>query len=288
MEPSTTRIPARNKREAMDWGLVLASQEIEATITHDEEGWGLLVESRDDERARAAVQQYVFENRGWKWRQRLPGSTLLFHWGSLIWATALILFHYWSSTRFPFLQPAGIMDSEAVRSGQWWRLFTAVTLHADISHLMANVSTGVLLFGFAMARYGGGVAVLAAFLAGVVGNAAGFFFYSEHHRSLGASGMVTGALGLLAVESISFWRKNPPAAKILFRAMAAAVLILVLIGFSPNSDVVAHVGGFVAGAIFGCALGFFRRSVLQDTVVNLVCGLLLAGLIITTWWQAAH
>ena len=55
----------------MDWGLVLASQEIEAMISRTEEGWALVVEERDYQRAQAALQQYRVENRGWRWKQRL-------------------------------------------------------------------------------------------------------------------------------------------------------------------------------------------------------------------------
>ena len=270
----------------MDWGLVLASQEIETEISRGDEGWGLWIDSRDHDRALAAIQQYSLENRGWKWRHRLPGSGLLFHWGSLIWGLAMISFYFWSTTLFPGLRTAGVMDSEAFAAGQWWRLFTAITLHGGLSHVLASVTTGCLLLGLAMARYGAGAAVLAAYLAGAGGNAAGLFFYPGVHRGLGASGMVMGALGLLAVQSFSLWRKYPPAAKILLRAGAAAILMLVLIGFSPGTDIIAHVGGFVAGAILGCALTFLRPSILQDTFVNLGCGLVLAVAVVLTWWLA--
>lgn len=288
MEPTTVLIPARNRRQSMDWGLVLASQEIEAEIHHDEQGWALVVNSQDQERALAAIRQYRIENRGWRWRRPLPGSGMLFHWGSLIWAIAIILFYFWSTASFPAVKARGVMDSEAVAAGQWWRLFTAVTLHANESHLLANAVTGALLLGFAMARYGAAVAVLTTFFAGAAGNVAGLIFRSESYRGLGASGMVMGALGLLAVESFSLWRKNPAATKVFLRAAAAAVLILVLLGFSPGVDIVAHVGGFVAGAIFGCLLTIFRPAVLQETVVNLCCGVVLAILVIATWWRAVQ
>jgi membrane associated rhomboid family serine protease len=283
MEDALLSIPARSRRQAMEWGLVLASQGIDAVINKSDEGWSLQVESPDYERAQAAVKQYQLENRGWPWRQPLPATGLLFHWGSLGWAAAIVGFYYWSAVRFPGVKAVGIVDSEKVRHGQWWRLWTAVTLHENLPHLMANATTGFILMGLAMARYGAGVGLLAAFLAGVVGNVASLLVYSEPHLSLGASGMVMGALGLVTVQSFAFWRKYRPGGRFFFRALAAGMMILALLGFSPESDMVAHVGGFIAGAIFGCALGLAPAARWQSAPVNAGTMLALAALLLATW-----
>ena len=68
--------------------------------------------------------------------------------------------------------------------------------------------------------------------------------------------------------------------------MAAGVLILVLIGFSPEADQVAHIGGFVAGAIFGVALGRLPSVGLQRSIPNIAAGLLLGALVAGTWLLA--
>ncbi|HSI06901.1 MAG TPA: rhomboid family intramembrane serine protease, partial [Myxococcota bacterium] len=39
----------------------------------------------------------------------------------------------------------GIMVPEAVRHGEWWRLVTAATLHADANHVLHNAAFLVLL-----------------------------------------------------------------------------------------------------------------------------------------------
>ena len=124
-------IPARSRRQVMDFGLVLASQEIEATTLRTEEGWGLAVEERDYQRAQAALDLYRAENRGWRWKQQLPGSGLAFHWGALVWVAAITAFYYWTMAAFPRLQGAGVMDNQRVAAGQWWRVFTAITLHEN-------------------------------------------------------------------------------------------------------------------------------------------------------------
>jgi membrane associated rhomboid family serine protease len=282
----TQIIPARSRREVMDWSLVLASQGIEARIVRSEEGWGLEVEEEDYGRARDTLRQYRKENRGWRWKQQLPGSKLVFHWGALIWVAAMGAFYYWTMAAFPQLQGAGLMDNRRVAEGQWWRVFTAITLHENVSHLAANAVTGFLLLGLTMARYGPGVAMLAAFLAGAAGNGADLLIHSEDSQSLGASGMVTGALGMLSVQSFSLWRKYPEARGLILRGVAAGFLILVLIGFAEGSDIVAHVGGFFAGAAIGLALNAARPAVWQGGWVNVGAALALAALVTIAWQRA--
>jgi membrane associated rhomboid family serine protease len=283
MQGALLSIPARSRRQAMEWGLVLASQGIEAIIDRSEQGWELLVPEGDYRRGQEALAQYRAENRNWHWRQPLPEAGLVFHWGSLGWAGAIVAAYYWSAVRYPGVQSAGILDSEKVAGGQWWRLLTAVTLHAGAPHLVANASTGFVLMGLAMARYGAGVALLAAFLAGVAGNVADLLVYAQPHQSLGASGMVMGALGAITVQSFSFWRQYRPDRRFLLRAAAAGVLILVLLGFSPDSDVVAHVGGFMAGALFGWALGWVRPARLHSGPANAGAMVALAALLLGAW-----
>jgi membrane associated rhomboid family serine protease len=270
----------------MDWGLVLASQGIEAIINRSATGWELIVDARDFDRAQAVLRQYRIENRGWGWKHPLVGSELVFHWGSLGWVAVIAAVYYWSTVVWPGARSAGILDSRRAAAGEWWRLFTAVSLHENLPHLMSNATTGFVLLGLAMARYGAGVALLAAFLAGTAGNAADLLVYSEPHQSLGASGMVTGALGLITSQSFAFWRRYRTGPKFLMQAAAGGVLILVLIGFNPDADIVAHVGGFIAGALFGFGLGHARPATLQHGAANTASMAALAALFFTTWLLA--
>jgi rhomboid protease GluP len=73
------------------------------------------------------------------------------------WVAAIVAFYYWSAVRFPGVKSVGILNSEKVSRGQWWRIWTAITLHENMPHLMANASIGFIFMGLAMARYGAGV-----------------------------------------------------------------------------------------------------------------------------------
>ena len=283
METSLRQIPARSQRQVMDWSLVLASQEIETTIV-GEEGWALVVGENDFDRAMAAIRQYQKENHRWHWRQPLSGTGLIFHWGTLAPCILFVVFYALGETNIPSLKSSGMVDTQLVWTGQWWRLFTAVYLHADMGHLIANVTTGLVLFGLAMARYGPGAGLLAAFLAGVAGNLAGLVFYPDPHRGLGASGMIMGALGLLGAEGIAALRSTR-ATHWLWRGAGAAFLVLVLLGFSEGTDIIAHVGGFVSGALLGAILHFFPET-LRGKMGNAVCLTALTALSILVWWLA--
>ena len=217
------------------------------------------------------------------WRREIPGAGILFDWGSLAWVFLLILF-FWLNPLADF-QAAGFMDGSAVAQGQWWRLFTAIWLHADLGHLAANASIGLVLLGLAMARYGTGAGLLAAYLTGAGGNLLAWLLSSEPHHSLGASGMVLGSLGLLAVQSFSLWRQTPRAAKYIVSGIVGGVMLFVLLGLAPGTDVLAHFGGFATGLLLGSLMALIP-GLAQKAGTNLVCGLLFALLVIVPWWLA--
>lgn len=262
-------IPTRTEREALDWSLVLASQGIETSIERHPENGGclLLVPGPEHRRAVQAIRQYVTENRQRRWRRELPWNGLIYDWRNVAWFVLLIALFVFGETRAPGLRDAGVMDDAAVHRGEWWRLFTATMLHADVGHLAANVATGLVLVGLAMGTFGPGVGLLAAFLAGAGGNIAGMLLYPQAHRSLGASGMVMGALGLLTAQSLARWRAGMDARQLALRGGAAGMLLLVLLGLSPEArtDVIAHLGGFATGLLLGLGLSWLPGKFVQSS-----------------------
>jgi len=269
----------------MDWSLVLISQGIEAIIQSPvgEQEWGLLVAPADYERARAAIAQYRVENRGWPWQQRWRRPAALFDWGSLAWVLLLVAFYH-LSTRAG-LHAIGEMSNRALGAGEWWRLFTATWLHADLAHLAGNAVVGFLLLAFVMGAYGTGTGLLGAYLAGVGGNLAVYLFGSSSHISLGASGTVMGALGLLAVHSFSLWQRGPHARKYIISGIAGGVMLFVLLGLAPDTDVLAHLGGFVCGVALGGLAGLGRHD-RQERRGDFIAGLVFAVWVIVPWWLA--
>lgn len=295
---SLARIAARSQRQAMDWSLVLASQDIQPIITGPNHGslageskgeageWGLLVAPEQHERALAAIRQYRLENRGWSWRTELPGSSLEIHTGGICWCLALIFWHWVMTFIAPGWVAPGEMSNTDVSKGEWYRLFTPILLHGDLAHLMANATFGAIFLGLAMARFGWGVTLLAAFLAGALGNVFGYFVYDGPYRGRGASGMMMGALGLLCIQSFGLWRKSPKAARYILSGVIAGFLLFVLFGFSPGSDILAHLGGFLAGIGLGAMLALVPEEKLQNERLNLAGLVVVIGIIAVTWGLA--
>ncbi len=285
-EMMTARISTRSRREAMDWGLVLASQGIEATIHFNEEtGWELEVPENEFERARGVLRQYQAENRQWPWRQRIPGRSVLFDWGSVAWVVLICLF-FWLQTHLATdIRTPGMMDTAAVSRGEWWRLFTATFLHADIGHLAMNASIGLVLLGLTMGSCGTGVGLLAAYLAGVGGNVVVWLIDPAGHRNLGASGMVMGCVGLLAMQSVPARIGNRHALKYALGGVLGGLMLLVLFGLDPASDVLAHVGGFASGLALGAILTQAPRLA-RSKIANIWAGITFCLLAIYPWWLA--
>jgi rhomboid protease GluP len=285
LEPGAGWIPLRSKRQAMDYSLVLVSQGIESTIDHSPEtGWGLMVPAREHDRSLALIRQYRLENLRWPWRHKIR-QTLLFDWGCLAWVLLVGLFFWIDQNRLD-LHPAGLMDAAAVARGQWWRLFTAMYLHADAGHLVANAGFGLVLLGLSMGLYGTGVGLLAASLAGVGGNLVACLI-DPSHRSLGASGMVMGCLGLLAAQSPVAWREHPRLRKSMLGGLVAGLMLFLLLGSNPGTDLVAHLGGFLSGVLLGVILQ--RSPRLADHLAaNVLAGALYCALVLCTWWLALN
>jgi membrane associated rhomboid family serine protease len=282
MPPEVMRIHARSKQQALDWSLVLTSQGIETAIEGGDsgEGWQLLVVPEEYERAVSAIEQFRTENQGWPWQRHVFRPGILFDWGSLAWVGLLALFFVLDAR--VGLRSAGLLDAAAVKQGQWWRLFTAIWLHVDLAHLAGNATFGFVLLGLVMARFGTGVGALAAYLAGAGGNAIAWLLSPGTDASLGASGMVMGALGLLAVQSLSLWRKTPHARKYIVGGIFGGLMLFVLLGLSPGTYVQAHLGGFLSGLLLGVVLTLMP-SLAQNAAVNLGCGVIFTLLVVLPW-----
>jgi membrane associated rhomboid family serine protease len=281
-----TAIRARSRRQAMDWSLVLASQGIEAVIEHhaEDDSWSLWIGVDEYARASQAIRLYRLENRHWGWREQLAGADLSFHWGVLVWCWVMILL-FWISEGSA-IRSAGVMHDRVAASEQWWRLVTAVTLHSDVGHLAANVSSGFVLLGLAMGRYGPGKALLGALMAGAFGNLLGLWLHRPPYQGLGASGMVMGALGLLAAQLFFLVRHGRSAWRPVVGGLMSGFLLFVLLGMNPASDVIAHAGGFVSGAILGAGLALAPESLAGSEKLDRFLGAV-AVFLVTICWCAA-
>lgn len=285
MQTATTGIECRSQAQALDLSLVLISQGIESVITHqpDNDAWLLEVAEADFLRATESIAHYERENRT-PWRREVKWTGLLFDVRAALWFVALILFHFLAEALQKNFHIPGAVDRVAVLHGEWWRVFTAVTLHADVAHLLANVTIGFVFLGFAMGCYGAGGAMLLSLLGGALGNVASLLLHEAPFRSLGASGFVMASLGLLAAHSLSSGRHEKRAVWI-GRGVIAGGLLVVLLGLSPKSDVLAHVGGFIGGVGLGVVALPWRARLARHLSSAACLGVFLT-LVVLAWMLA--
>lgn len=148
----------------------------------------------------------------------------------------------------------GELNGARVQSGEWWRAWTALTLHLDAGHLVANLGAGVW-FGYLAAReLGSGSAWFLIVNGGALANWLEAQLGPATHRSVGASTAVFTALGMLAAHS---WRTRfhlPQRWALRWAPLVAGVVLLGWLGSAgEGTDVVAHAAGFIVGVLIGAA-----------------------------------
>jgi rhomboid protease GluP len=178
---------------------------------------------------------------------------------------------------------AGRVDGELIRNGELWRLFTALTLHSDLKHLLSNLVFGVFFGLFAGRLVGSGYAWLAIVLAAATGNALNTLLLDTTHRSIGASTAVFAALGMVAgyvwfgrLMSQDRWSNR-------YGPIVGGLALLMYTGTGgPTTDVGAHLLGFVCGFTAGFILIRLGPTP-KDPRSQLIAGAAAFGLIFFSW-----
>ncbi len=272
-----------------DRALVLTSLDIPHQLLRVDGFCRLLVPREFGERAKYELWQYERENESAA--PTTPAIAPVFHDalpGVLVYIGAIGL-TAWLAGEAAFGRDwlaAGRIDGVRLRAGELWRMFTALTLHLDLKHLLGNMGFGAL-FGFFAGRVAGpGVAWLTIVIAAALANGVNTLLLDPVHRSIGASTAVFAALG---VTSGFVWRGRLMAQDRWPYRVGPVVGGVALLAFTgtgdANTDIGAHLMGFVAGFLAGMLLTR-AASLLDRPRVQLVSGLLACGLIVSSWLVA--
>jgi membrane associated rhomboid family serine protease len=182
---------------------------------------------------------------------------------------------------------AGRLEAAAVLAGEWWRALTALTLHIELAHLLGNLAFGAF-FGYFVGRYlGTGVGWLAVVVAAAAANVLNASVQAPTHRSIGASTAVFAMLGMLVAYTWrrGFLRQTPWRARI--APIVAGLGLLAFTGTAgENTDLGAHLFGFLAGIGAGLALARANPEWLRRARVQQVAGALAAALVLSAWAAA--
>jgi len=274
-----------NQAKAQEWGTVLEAKGIPYRLIPDGPRWAVEV---DLSRAEAACQEIAaFEREN---PEPASGSQSLQVKVQAAFPLVipvlgvLAAFHLFSGTYG--LMRAGRIDGESILvDHEWYRLLTALFLHADWAHLAGNIFFGGIFAWFLCRELGSGLGWLLLFFSGVVGNGVNTLLKGESALSVGFSTSVFGAVGLLAGLKLA-------GGKVRIRegifAVGGALALLAFLGSEgERTDLGAHLWGTVTGGVLGLSAGFAGlRQRARNRVFQLCCWAFLAGIVSICWWLA--
>jgi membrane associated rhomboid family serine protease len=300
MTPTTAFEVFRSFRKAdcAERAFVLTAVGIPNHMFFDGWHWVLTVEEPLYEAARTHLARYASESRPPPPPpppQRLYPFALF---GCVVYALALVLIGYavasgaWRLDAFD----VGAIDSARVQEGQWWRAWTALTLHVDAAHLFANLGAGAWFGYLAGRQLGPGNAWLLTVIGAGLANLIESLLGPGNHHSVGASTAVFTTLGLMAAYTWRIRYELPQRWALRWGPLVAGALLLGWLGTgglsgtdppdvvaASTTDIVAHATGFFVGSVLGAtaAVASVRKRLAQ--VPQWVSGIVAAGVIAIAW-----
>ena len=280
---------ADGTRQADEWALVLAAAGIPHRLAPHDDGVWLIVPGDEAARAEAALDEYERELlAGHADAAALESTSVRGSWvlGASV-ALALVAF-------FALIGPPepgdrwftrGAASAARIVGGEPWRAVTALTLHLDAVHVASNAVASVVLIAAVAQRLGPGLGLALTVFAGVAANALGALVHDAHHSAIGASTATFGAIGLLAGLRMS--SRSPIASTRVkpWIVLAAALLLLAMLGTSKGADITGHALGLACGVVLGIVAGVVLRRPLPAlaqwalgvaTLITIVGGWVLA------------
>jgi membrane associated rhomboid family serine protease len=243
-----------SRRDCDERAFMLSAVGIACTVVLRFGYFTLEVAAADLGRAAAHLRQYEAENRAPAPAPSAPPLHPNAWAGCAAYAACLLGVAYAISNGLVRLDAfdVGELDAARVQDGQWWRAWTALTLHLSGPHLAANLGAGIWFGYLAGRQLGVGVAWLLIVLGGGAANWVEGFAGPPWHESAGASTAVFTALGLMAAYT---WRERlrlPQRWGGRWGPLVAGVVLLGWLGTAgKHTDIMAHLLGFTLGVLLG-------------------------------------
>lgn len=286
-----------SKKRTRNWSLVLKARQVPSRTEHLGRHWQLLVPEDLYATALKELRQYEVENRNWPPPDpdAPPAKNNLF---PTVWALiALGLFYDVTLTDFnlPGLISVdwlerGNAHAGKILDGQWWRCITALTLHSDWLHLLSNLLIGGVFIIRLCRDTGSGLGWSLLLASGAAGNLVNAWLQSPAHRAVGASTAIFGAVGLIAAINLVRFRHHLRPQKRWALPVAAALGLLAMLGAGgENTDLGAHLFGFVCGLVFGAGSEFLAEMFGRPGKrLNIAFSLGSIALVIGAWYLALY
>lgn len=264
-----------NEQEALSCSLVLSSVGISHHFSQTPDNMVLIVATDDAPEAGAQIKAYFDENRNWPPRPvaQVDTFTPLLQPPTLLLIGSLALLYTvtgpWAEHSPWFSHGAG--NAEAIlQGGEYYRLITALTLHADAVHLLGNCLFGGFLFHFFCRLTGNGLGLFSMLLTATLANFINVALHGSNHLFVGFSTAVFAIIGMLAMIS----REHRTSKRYLqiLPFMAGAALLAMIGSSGERTDLGAHLFGLCCGLGSGWLLGRplllqWRQSMLFQTTL---------------------
>ncbi len=281
---------ARARDDCLEMQVTLQAVGIGSSVVRSSTAWLLVVDEADEHAARHHLDSYRSENFDPPRSQPAPIPLL---WGggpaALTYVAVVVgvaLFSHRHLFGADWLA-AGRMQAGLVVEGQWWRVFTALTLHVDTAHLLANVVFGAVLGFLAAQALGGGVAWLGILLAGGIGNALNALVQDPRHSAVGASTSVFAALGIMVAHALVYRRRTPGGPARRWSPLIGGVVLLAFTGMGGvRTDVLAHVTGLLSGLLVGAAGSRIPIRALEKHDVQVAAAVAVGMILVVSWAMA--
>src|ERR1700730_4643406 len=262
MDPQelTTVFRSPRRRDCEERLLVLTAVGVAGFVAHADSEFLLQLPPADAPYAIRHLLQYEAENRA---PPPLPPPPRVYPhaWVGSVLYVAVLMGVAWALSNGLVRLDAfelGVLDAQRVQAGQWWRAWTALTLHLDGPHLAANLVAGAWLLTVTGAA-------LANLLEGLLG--------PPEHQAVGASTAVFAALGAMSAYS---WRERFQLPQRWARRWGPLIAGVILLGWTGSAgegtDLVAHVAGFAVGALLGATVALPRFQGLLERVPQWLTG----------------
>lgn len=278
-----------SRKECLDIAMMLETGGIHCEINQNQGRYSIVVAAEDVARARDEIGAYSRENR------LGPTAMVVIHQERSGWAgvisyaaiLALITFLYNHEVFANDWFTAGKMHAGAVRRGEVWRAITALTLHADMVHLIANIVIGGLVGLFAGQVLGSGLAWISILFGGAFGNLLNALLRPPDYTSIGASTAVFASLGLVAGFSWIRNRQTRDSMLARYASIVGAVVLLSLLGTSgEKTDVLSHVMGFISGLLLGAIYGRLGNRIMFGKGTQFLLGIVASAVLTLAWCLA--